>query len=139
MKNIVVLGLVCAFLMSCRENENKTNIVSQTTILDKVDLENWMETPHVSGRLATEMDVNAGSATFIIDSQGKDHKPLDIQLPSLAFQVDVETNKKTPVIVIQAEMIGEQHIVGVKYLDGSYGVCEMSELEFVESPSEFKK
>ena len=111
---------------------------TENIALKPIDLENWTETPHVSGRLATEMDVNSGAATFIIDRQGQEHKPLNIQIPALAFQIDVDTKKKTPVVVIQAEQVGEQQIVGIKYLDGSDGVCTLSELKFVENPSEFE-
>ncbi len=106
--------------------------------MDKFDLENLDNIPHVAGRLATETDVNSGAATFIVDSQGQEHKPLDIQIPALAFKIDINTNKKTPVIVIQGEQVGEQQVVGIKYLDGSDGVCALSELEFVESSEKFE-
>ena len=107
--------------------------------MNKIDLKNWTDTPHLKGRLATESDVKSGAATFIIDGQGQEHRPLDIKIPALAFQIGVDTKEKTAVVVIQGEQIGEQQIVGIKYLDGSDGVCTLSELQFVESPDEFKK
>jgi hypothetical protein len=142
MKN-AILVIICLFLISCGENkrgnESKKSVDIETQIMNKIDLENWTDTPHVSGRLATESDVNSGAATFVIDGQGEEHKPLNIQIPALAFQIDLDTKEKTPVILIQGELVGEQQIVGIKYLDGTDGVCTLSELEFVESPDEFEK
>ena len=109
----------------------------ETTAKKEIDLENWKDTPHVVGRLATEEDVKNGAATFIIETQGQVHKPLNILIPSLAFLVDLDTKEKTPVVVIQGEQVGEGQIVGIKYLDGSDGVCELGELEFVNSPTDF--
>jgi hypothetical protein len=106
--------------------------------MNKIDLKNWTDIPHVTGRVATESDVNSGAATFLIDGQGQEHKPLNIQIPALAFQTDMDTKEKTPVVVIQGEQVGEQQVVGIKYLDGSDGVCTIGEMEFVNSPSDFK-
>ena len=142
MKNLI-LAIICLSLISCRENksgnESKKSIDFETQTMNKIDLKNWTDTPHVSGRLATGSDVSSGAATFVIDGQGEEHKPLNIQIPALAFQIDLDTKEKTPVVLIQGEQVGDQQIVGIKYLDGSDGVCTLSELELVESPDEFEK
>lgn len=93
--------------------------------------------PHVIGRLATEMDVKNGAATFVIDGRGKEVKPLNIQIPSLAYHIDQETFEKTPVVVIQAEKVEEKKVVGIRYLEGTYGACLFRELEFVDNPNNF--
>ncbi|UJH68811.1 hypothetical protein [Allomuricauda sp. SCSIO 65647] len=138
----LIIGFICFSLICCSNRKSKKeidgNIDLEKVIMKEIDLKNWTDTPHVVGRLATESDVNSGAATFVIDGQGQEHKPLDIRIPSLAFHVDVDTKEKTPVVVIQGEQVGEQKVVGIKYLDGSDGVCTLGELEFVSSPSEFE-
>ncbi len=138
----LIIGLICFSLISCSDYKSKkeinSNVDLEKIVMKEIDLENWTDTPHLIGRLATETDVNSGAATFVIDGQGQEHKPLNIQIPSLAFHIDVDTKEKTPVVVIQGEQVGDQKIVGIKYLDGSDGVCTLGELEFVRSPSEFE-
>jgi len=38
--------------------------------------------------------------------------------------------------VIQAEVLGGETLVGVRYLDGSRGVCFASEVELLPGPDE---
>ena len=133
----IFYGLILIVFVGCgkTKNESESN-QNETTVINKltpIDLNNWTETPHVSGRIATEEDVNNGNATFRIDDQGQEHKALNIKIPSLAYHTDQETNEKTPVVVIQGEQVGDQKVVGIKYLDGSDGVCLLFELEFVEN------
>lgn len=141
MKNLI-FGIICLSLICCLEkkntSENRKNSDIETLIMKEIDLENWTNILHVSGRLATELDIDSGAATFVIDRQGLEHKPLKIKIPSLAFHVDVDTKEKTPVVVIQGEQVGEQKVVGIKYLDGSDGVCTLGELEFVNNPTDFE-
>lgn len=136
----VILVLICFSVVSCGERKSgkEKNVDAETLAIYKINLENWADTPHVTGRLATVSDVNSGAATFVIDGQGQEHKPLNIQIPALAFHIDGDTKEKTPVVVIQAEEVGEQKIVGIKYLDGSDGVCTLSELRFVGSAADFE-
>ncbi|WP_147431756.1 hypothetical protein [Tenacibaculum discolor] len=98
-----------------------------------INLKNWTETPHISGRLATEEDVKNGNATFRIEGKRQEHEALDVKIPSLAYHIDQKTNMKTPVVVIQGEQIGDQKVVGIRYLDGTDGVCLLFELEFVDN------
>ncbi|MGG5486027.1 hypothetical protein [Gaetbulibacter sp. PBL-D1] len=96
-------------------------------------MKNWKDIPHVSGRLATDEDVKSGSATFRIENIEQEHKVLDIKIPALAYHINQETNEKLPVVVIQGEQVGDQNIVGIKFLDGTDGVCLLFELEFVDN------
>jgi hypothetical protein len=57
---------------------------------------------------------------------------LPLSLPQPAFYVDPETGRMIPVVVIQAESSGDQHIVGVRFLDGGHGVCLLDEVLFVD-------
>lgn len=99
---------------------------------ESIDIENWQSTPHISGRVATEDDVNSGIATFYIPDGSF---ALDAQLPTCVIQIDEETNSRIPAVVIQAEQAGEQVYLGVKYLDGSCGVCSLDEVEQLDEPN----
>ncbi len=96
-----------------------------------VELNNWKEVPFTKGRIATQEDIDLGKAVFRLDGKGETHTPLEIEIPSLAYHVDQETEEKTKVVVIQGEQVGEQRIVGVRYLNGGNGACLLFELEFI--------
>ena len=135
MKQTYFCGLILIFFIGCGQikSEPKQNQINNLNKIKPIDLNNWTEISHVSGRLATEDDIKNGSATFRIDDKGQEHEALNIKIPSLAYHIDQETNKKTPVIVIQGEQVGDQKVIGIKYLDGTDGVCLLFELEFVNN------
>lgn len=92
--------------------------------------ENWNKVSFIKNRIATINDVESGCAVFYFENT-ESHTPLDIPLPSLGNQVDEETGSKKLVVVIQAEKVAEEEIVGIRYLDGGNGVCHLHEIEFV--------
>ena len=96
-----------------------------------IELNNWKEVPFTKGKIATQEDIDLGKAVFRLDSKGEMHTPLEIEIPSLAYYVDQETKEKTKVVVIQGEQVGEQKIVGIRYLNGGDGACLLFELEFI--------
>ncbi len=112
------------------DNEN-SNIATSDTIIP-IDMNNWQKTPFIKGRIATERDVKEGRAIFYINAKEKNHIPLNVTIPSLAYHNDQKNGVKTKVIVIQAEQTSEQKVAGIRYLDGSEGACLMEELEFVD-------
>lgn len=68
---------------------------------------------HVSGRVATQQDINEGAAVFMLQSEGVPiGSPMKIEIPQYAIHTNVETNEKTRVIIIQAEEAKGQHVVG---------------------------
>ena len=68
---------------------------------------------HVSGRVATQNDINEGAAVFMLQSEGIPiGSPMKIEIPQYAIHTNVETNEKTKVIIIQAEEAKGQQIVG---------------------------
>ncbi|MEQ1887407.1 MAG: hypothetical protein ABL967_20275, partial [Bryobacteraceae bacterium] len=73
----------------------------ESPTLMPVKLEQWQSTPFTAGRPATQGDVDAGSAVFLIG--GAASTAIDIKLPHCAILSDATTGKKTPVILIQAE------------------------------------
>jgi len=68
----------------------------------------------VSGRAATDADVRDGRAVFLLQAQNgvSTGKPLRIEIPQYAFHVDEETRESTAVVIIQAEELADQRIVG---------------------------
>ena len=102
---------------------------------DEIDLSKWKEVPSISGRAATEDDVEKGMAVFSIPSGSE---PYDVELPLCAIQIDEESNKRTPCIAIQIEQADDGVFVGVRYLNGGNGVGSVNEFElFTEPNAEF--
>ncbi len=95
-----------------------------------VALEDWASVSFIEGRIANEEDVESGCAVFCIDNS-EIHTHLEIQLPSLANQIDEGTGEKKLVIVIQGEKAGDQEIVGLRYFEGGNAVCMLHEIEFI--------
>ena len=137
MRYKIFYGLILIIFVGCgqtkKESESNQNETTELNEMKPINLKNWTKIPHVSGRIATEEDVKNGNATFRINDKGQEHKTLSIKIPSLAYHIDQETNEKTPVVVIQGEQVGDQKVVGIKYLNGVDGVCLLFELEFVEN------
>ncbi len=102
-----------------------------------IDIRRWTETPHVRGRLATEQDVRNGRAVFFLNSGSRQQPfPRNLPIPCCGIQIDPQSRSETPVVVIQAESIGEECTVGVRYLDGGNGVCTLEEVQLLPGPDE---
>ncbi|MFO2465774.1 hypothetical protein OOJ96_20620 [Pseudomonas sp. 15FMM2] len=75
------------------------------------------ETCFVSGRSATNADVDSGCAAFLINGKGKAAgTPIKLQVPQYAMHIEKGTGTETPVIIIQAEQDGNIKAVGYKEL-----------------------
>lgn len=88
----------------------------------KLGPHDWPDLPEqefVRGRPATESDVDAGHAAFVLQPQGKQMPTaLRIQIPQYAYHRDGETGVRTPGIIIQAEQAAGTRIVGMRKLEG---------------------
>ena len=81
----------------------------------------------ISGRAATEGDVHAGNAVFVLRSDGRlVGEPLPLTIPQ--YVIHVSDGDRWPAILVQAEGAGDQEIVGIRYLDGSLGAATIGEL-----------
>jgi len=77
------------------------------------------KTEYVTGRVATKADVESGRAVFVAENNGVLlGKPAGITLPQYAWHRD--GTKKVAVIVIQAEDVGPQRILGAKIVAGGH-------------------
>nr|WP_245229120.1 hypothetical protein [Pseudomonas sp. PvP025] len=80
----------------------------------------WPDLPQscfVSGRSATNEDVDSGCAAFLINVKGKAAgTPIALDIPQYAMHMDETSGKETPVIIIQAEENGDVKAVGYREL-----------------------
>jgi hypothetical protein len=87
-------------------------------------------TGFVSGRPATDQDVAAGNAAFVLKQYGVYFgKPLDIAIPQYAYLL--RKGGPVPVIVIQAEQERNLKLFGVRDLDGNTATVKDSDLQLL--------
>lgn len=99
---------------------------------DPIDIRQWRRTPIVSGRAATDADVNRGAAVFAVGGE-----PVDLDLPSCAIVREDGVGEPTPVIVIQAERLDDGTVaVGFRLIDGGTGIAPLDDVEFLSEPDE---
>lgn len=95
-------------------------ILALTSTLAFAETIAWPDLPDtcfVSGRSATNQDVDSGCAAFLINVKGKAAgTPIKLEIPQYAMHVEEGTGKETPVIIIQAEENGDIKAVGYKEL-----------------------
>lgn len=100
---------------------------------ESFNVKDWNVLPHVVGRVATEDDVKNGKAVFYIPEGSI---PCEAILPTCAIQINEESKERIPAVVIQAEQVGDMVHLGLRYLDGGNGICELSEAELLDEPNE---
>ena len=95
---------------------------------------NWPPLPtkgFVSGRQATDEDVNAGNAVFVLKAYGSYFgKPMDVTIPQYAYLIKAG-EKPVPVIVVQAEIGKGIKLFGVRGLDGDKSTARDYELKLL--------
>ena len=98
-------------------------LLSTVAMAQDADWPSLAELPHISGRPATEKDIDAGRATFLLGSEGTSKgNPMTIQIPQYAWHAQ-EGDPKVPVIIIQAESLDGMDVLGVyEFQSGQYGV-----------------
>ncbi len=103
-------------------------------LTSKMTLSNWKDVPIFNKRLATKDDVDNYEALFtMINTEGKLYQ---IDLPFCAKYTEEKTGKKTSVVAIQAEAVGNEIIIGVIQVNGETLVCTLSDLELIIDPDE---
>ena len=100
-----------------------------------LDASAWRELPHLQGRLAQPADVQAGRAVFVLDADPARCAPALLELPACAIQT-LDDGRQRPAIVIQAEVLGGETILGLRYLEGGSGVCFAAEVQLLPGPDE---
>jgi hypothetical protein len=128
---ILTIGIFIVLINSCAEKNIEPKKMAENKF-GPIELSDWKKVPFTKGRLATKEDIDLGKAIFQIEGNGEEHIPLEIEIPSLAYHIDQDTNEKTKVVVIQGEQVGTEKVVGIRYLNGGDGVCLLFELEFIK-------
>ncbi len=90
-----------------------------------IGLENWRTTSVTKGRVANEDDVNAGRAVFYVNGASEAHI---MPLPSLARRTGSGSPEEL-VVIIQAEVVDQGVILGVRPLSGGNAVVTLEEVE----------
>jgi hypothetical protein len=73
----------------------------------------------IVGRAATKADVEAGSAVFVAaDDDRVIVIPMPLEIPQYAYFVD--SGARIPAIILQAEKVQGQTLLGARLLDGRY-------------------
>jgi len=98
-----------------------------------IDPQRWEEVPCLSGRPATPADIAAGHAIFHLDVEGRHAEAAKLPLPRCGVQT-LEDGTVRPVVVIQAEVMDGRTLLGVRYLPGGGGVCDIEEVRWVDGP-----
>lgn len=122
-----VTDFVIDALQSAMQNEEHSDVM-ETPIITK---DNWRHLSVFKGRVATEEDFNNGDAVFFINHEQAEVNIVDIALPQCGIYIN-ENNEQIPVIIVQAEQVGNYQILGSYTLDGRKIVCNLNDITFVE-------
>ena len=100
---------------------------------EKVEWPELSDVKFVSGRPATEDDINAGAAVFLLQSEGVSiGTPIEIEIPQYAIHTDGDSGENSNVIVIQAEESNDQKVIGALIVGSSeFMVGFFNEFKFI--------
>ncbi len=121
-----ISNFVIDALQSTMQNEMNTTSI-ETPLING---DNWQQLPGIKGKVATEEDYNNGESVFYINSDQSKVNIIDIELPQCAIWTN-ENNEQIPVVIVQAEQVENQQLVGMYSLEGSKIVAQLTEVEFV--------
>ena len=97
-----------------------------------VDISNWGNVAVVNGRLPTKEETQNGTSLIFVESEKfPDAKPLDMKMPKLARFYNENSKKEELIIVIQAVKIGNDSVVGFRYLNGGNGSARLNEVRLL--------
>jgi hypothetical protein len=95
----------------------------------------WPDLPakaFLSGRAATQADVDEGRAVFVLVAEGVPvGKPLSITIPQFALLNGEDGEPPKPVVVVQAEEFPKGKLVGVRDVTGKEYVVILSDLKLL--------
>jgi hypothetical protein len=92
-----------------------------------IEVQQWRNTPCVQHRQATEQDVREGRAVFHV---GGAVEVAEIPLPACGYQ-RMDDGSEQPVVVVQAEVLPDGTLFGVRPLSGGNGICFANEVRLL--------
>ena len=92
-----------------------------------IDISEWRDIPVITGKVATQQDVNNGLAVFFIPA-GLEYKssslhPLNLPFPAIV----IESNQA--VFAVQCQDLDGDVFVGYRKISGGNGMCLLNQLE----------
>lgn len=125
-----------------------------------IDPATWQSIPCITGRVATEDDMEARRALFVLNYTGPDGPsvgltrysafgktinepgseqgtvtPIDIPLPRCAL-LHEDAGERYPAIAVQAEQSPRSKNVGLRFIRGGWIVRPLEKVEFLDGPTE---
>ena len=98
-----------------------------TDLWGPIQASEWRNTPCVVGRPASEDDVSVGRAVFYVPGASA---AASMTLPCCAVQ-SLEDGTEQLVVVVQAELVPDGTILGVRPLAGGNGICMATEIRLL--------
>ena len=91
-----------------------------------------MPTKFVSGRLATHEDLANGNAVFLIEAGGKQLTipTQQYRIPQFAYLLQAD-GKKRPAVLVQAELMDGEPVLGLRDADGEMIIASDKEVELL--------
>lgn len=87
-----------------------------------------------TGKVAKKKDVKNRAAVFNMDSKNDpSHKALNIRLPFFAFLKQPNNQRGLFVVIMQAEVLKGDTMLGYKQANGLFGLCKPNQLDYFES------
>jgi len=144
---------IFSLLLSCGtqpkpKDKNKPVVQNDTTrVITKVDKPYLRQRPEefkeffmltdvvpFIGRVAKKKDVKNKDAVFNMDSKNDPtHRALNIRLPFFAFLKQPNDQKGLFVVIMQAEVLRGDTMLGYKQANGLFGLCKTYQLDYFES------
>lgn len=114
------------------------NAQDLNTSVNSINMNNWMNIPHVKGRYATLEDVKNGRAIYRSDEKVK-YIPVDLEIPFLALLEDPMTEIKDTIVVIQANKFKDGIYLGYKlFHNGGSGTSLLKDLTIIDNEKKTK-
>lgn len=101
------------------------------------DIKSWKDIPSFNGKIANEEEAISGIAIFCIKDTDSSHDVYEINLPQLAYLLDLENNTQQLIVAIQAESTTQGVIIGYRNPNGGSGACYLEELIFLNEQEIF--
>ena len=103
-----------------------------------VDIAQLYTVPVITDRLPTREEARSEQSLMYIDTaEYPNARPFNLDLPRLARFYNPHTEKQELIVVIQAVNIGQDSVVGFRYINGGNGSAWLDEIRFI-SDSEQK-
>lgn len=97
-----------------------------------VSMADWDQVPVINGRMPTEEEAKTSSSLIYVDPEKyPDAKPFNMTMPRLAKYFNSHTKENELVIAIQAFSVGNDSIVGFRFLNGGNGSARWHELDIL--------